>query len=541
MRLFVLIVWLSVSATATAESSVSPERSRRYERYAMTHAGNAARGKELFDESKVTRCLVCHRVGSRGGKIGPDLSKIGGKFDRVHLIESLLNPSAQIVQGFQTRVVLTRDGQVRSGVLVSEGDQSLVICDAEGNESTIARSEIEAIKTSDVSTMPDNLVSQLSRQQFTDLVAYLETLRTGANGKFGSGTRGPVKLPSGFQIETVVTGLSGATAMEVLPDGRILICEQEGRLRVVKNGTLLNRPMLSLDVENYWERGLIGVTVDPNFPETNWLYICYVVGKPYTHHRIGRVRVQGDVALPETLQVLLKGDDQSKLGGNVPAGHQGGALHFGTDGKLYVGIGEQTAGSPAQSLETFQGKIIRLNPDGSVPKDNPLLEKSAGKYRAIWAYGCRNPFTFAIDSTTGRMLINDVGGKYEEINPGIPGANYGWPRVDHGPVNEDAFVGPIHYYPQASISGGDFAPDSAGPDLGGRYFFADFVHGWIQSIDPTDGGQAKEFLRGLRRPVDLRFANDGSLYVLLRNAWVVDDKFQRDSGSLVRIHQSGRR
>ncbi len=118
-----------------------------------------------------------------------------------------------------------------------------------------------------------------------------------------------------------------------------------------------------------------------------------------------------------------------KFGGKVPAGHQGGALHFGPDGKLYIAIGEQTSGMPAQKLDTFLGKILRINSDGSIPSDNPLRSKTQGKYQAIWAYGCRNPFTFAFRKSDGLMLINDVGGKSEEVNVGRAGANYGWPVV----------------------------------------------------------------------------------------------------------------
>jgi glucose/arabinose dehydrogenase len=370
------------------------------------------------------------------------------------------------------------------------------------------------------------------------VIAYLETLRSGANNKFGAGTKGPIRVPHGFKIEPIATGLTGATAMETLDDGRVLLCEQTGALRVIKNGELLDQPLLTVEVDENWERGLIGVTVHPDFPSTPLVYVCYVAKDPYPHHRVSHFTVDGDRVIDGSERILLRGDDQTKLGGEVPAGHQGGALHFGRDGKLYVGIGEQTAKTPAQKLDTFQGKILRINDDGSIPADNPFVKKTTGKYRAIWAIGCRNPFTFAVDAETGEMLVNDVGGEFEEINRGVAGANYGWPTLDHGMTNEEGFVGPIHVYPQASISGGDFAPSAAGDSYSGRYFFADFVHGWIKSLDPKHSKESVEFVSGLRRPVDLRFAADGSLYVLLRNAWVIDRKFQGDTGSLLRIHRS---
>lgn len=127
--------------------------------------------------------------------------------------------------------------------------------------------------------------------------------------------------------------------------------------------------------------------------------------------------------------------------------------------------------------------------------------------------------------------------KFEEINPGTAGANYGWPTVDHGPTSHEGVTAPIHLYPQASICGGDFCrDDSSWPETHrGRYFFADFVHGWIKTIDPSSPAESQTFAEGLRRPVDLRFAPDGSLFALLRNAWVVDDKFEGGAGALMRI------
>ncbi|MFN3191988.1 MAG: serine hydrolase [Aureliella sp.] len=506
------------------------------ESYALTSRGNPEAGKKLFFEDQRTRCSVCHQVAKTGGQVGPDLSKIGGKFDRPHLIESLLEPSRQIVEGYRTSLILTEDDQLLSGIVKARSDSEIRIVNQQNESSTVAVSEIVEETTAEVSLMPTGLADQLSPAEFADLVAYLETLQSG-KGKFGSGVSGPVELPAGFEIETVATGLSGAVALETAPDGRIFICEQGGKLRVVENGELLDEPFVEIPVEMNWERGLIGVTVSDQFPKDPWVYVVYVTDQPYTHHRVSRFRADGNKAAPRSEEVLLRGDDQSLFGGNVPAGHQGGAIHFGTDGMLYIGLGEQTAGSPSQRFDALQGKILRIRPDGGIPDDNPLLGKTVGKYQSIWAYGCRNPFTFSVRSSDGLMFINDVGGKYEEINLGVAGANYGWPGVDHGPTDRDDIVGPVHIYPQASISGGDFAKHSdSWPDsFAGKYFFADFVHGWIHAINPSSPAKAMGFASGLRRPVDLRFDRNGDLYVLLRNAWVVDDKFSGGTGSLMRI------
>lgn len=542
-----LVMSATLVASTTAASEPRPSSVHRtYEQHALQNPGNPSAGRTLFQDAQRTKCAVCHRIDDRGGEVGPELSAIGGKFDRPHLIESLLEPSRQIVAGYRTATIATDDGHVRTGIVKQQDERQVTLLDAEGARHEVARARIESLAESPASLMPEGLERLLSPAEFTDLIAYLESLRP-ASGAFGAGVAGPIRLPAGFEVHTVATGLTGATALEVLPDGRVLLCEQTGAVRVVENGHLLEEPFVRLPVEAFWERGVIGVTCHPLFPREPYVYVCWVAKSPYPHHRVSRFTAERNVAQPGSELVLLEGDNQSKLGGDVPAGHQGGALHFGRDGKLYVGLGDQTAGLPAQRLDSLLGKILRLEPDGGIPADNPFVEQANGKYRTIWARGCRNPFTFAVRRSDGLMLINDVGGEQEEINVGRAGANYGWPVVEHGArpqYDGHDYVGPIHGYPQSSINGGDFCPADWPAPWAGRYFFADFVQGWINTIDPE--GQpgprdATTFATGVRRPVDLRFGPGGSLYVLLRNAWVIDDKFEPGTGSLLEIRPSGQR
>jgi putative heme-binding domain-containing protein len=522
---------------AAGEGPSDTARLRWYEQHALTHPGIAERGHELFLDERRTKCVICHKVDGRGGDVGPDLSTIGGKFDRPHLIESLLEPSRQIVEGYRATVVVTNDGLTLSGVVTRRDGGEFTLMDADGKDHRLNQHDIDVMETSPLSMMPTGLADQWSPEQFTDVIAYLESLRGDGKQSPGQATRGRIALPEGFVIETIATGLTGCTALETASDGRVLVCQQTGALRVIKNDVLLDEPMLTLAVDSHWERGLIGVTVHPDFRSIPELFVCYVAAEPYPHHRVSRFTVAGDKIVEGSEKRLLTGDDQRELGGHVPAGHQGGAVHFGPDGRLYIAIGEQTAETPSQRLDTFQGKLLRIDADGSIPSDNPFYEETKDKYRAIWALGLRNPFTFAFQPGTGDILINDVGGKFEEINRGRAGANYGWPVVEHGPTNDRRFEAPMHHYPQASISGGDFAAANLDwpTEYRGRYFFADFVHGWIKTLDPESPGQAETFVTGLNRPVDLRFAPDGSLYVLLRNAWVIDGKFQPGTGSLLKI------
>lgn len=510
-------------------------------RTAMNRGGDPKRGKAIFF-SESAKCAVCHKVQGQGGEVGPDLSQIGGKFDRAHLIESILDPSAEILQGYYTTVLETKAGRMYNGIVKSESSNSVSLLDAEGKSITITHEDIESREVSKISLMPAGLGDGMTPEAFTDLIAYLMTLRTGREPTPGEGVSGPLTLPQGFKADVAAAGFNAATAMEVAPDGRIFVCEQTGTLRVIKNGRLLAKPFVKLPVDATWERGLIGVTVGLDFPKTPHVFVCYVVAKPYPHHVVSRFTARGDVAEQGSEKILLEGDDQTKLGGTVPAGHQGGALHFGKDGKLYIALGEQTAGNPAQELNSLLGRLLRINCDGSIPCDNPFFSKASGKYRASWVLGLRNPFTFAVQRETGRLFINDVGGNAEEINEGIAGANYGWPSVEHGPTTDPRFRSPIHHYPTACVSGGAFAPlDLRWPkEYRGHYFFADFSHGWIRFIDPAKAGAAKSFATGLRRPVDLRFAPDGSLYVLLRDAWVIDHLFKGGTGALLRIQHTGK-
>jgi uncharacterized repeat protein (TIGR03806 family) len=345
------------------------------------------------------------------------------------------------------------------------------------------------------------------------------------------------ELLPGFSWTEVASGFTGATAMTVAPDGRVFVCEQTGALRVVKDSKLLERPFLRVEVDSWWERGLIGVALDPKFGENGFVYIVYVAKHPYPHHKVSRFTARGDEAVEGSEVVLLEGDDQTPIGGQYPFGHQGGAIHFGVDGKLYVGLGEQAVGWPAQRMDMLQGKLLRINPDGSIPADNPFVATTKGKCRAIWALGLRNPFTFAVQPGTGRIAIGDVGGVREEINIGRPGANYGWPTVEHGPTADPRFVGPIHHYPTSSVTGLAFVPETSTfpPELRGRLLFADFMLGWIKSLDPDQPRDVAEFGRNFRRISDMAFAPDGGLYLLERDAWVIDKEFRPKTGRLLKV------
>lgn len=163
---------------------------------------------------------------------------------------------------------------------------------------------------------------------------------------------------------------------------------------------------------------------------------------PQPHNRISRVTAAGDVAVAGSEQVIF---ELPPLG--AMAIHNGGAIHVDAEGKLFVAVGDNSVSTNAQSLGSLNGKILRLNLDGTIPETNPFYATTTGPSQAIWALGLRNPFTFTFQRSSGRMFINDVGeGRWEEINAGVAGANYGWPLVQ-GPENPGRFVAPTYAYP----------------------------------------------------------------------------------------------
>lgn len=324
-------------------------------------------------------------------------------------------------------------------------------------------------------------------------------------------------LPPDF-TEMQISGLSSPTAMAIAPDGRIFVCQQTGALRVIKNGVLLPTPFMTLLVDPAGERGLLGIAFDPNFASNNFLYVYYTTPIEPRHNRVSRFTANGDVVVPGSEQILLELNNLT-----LASNHNGGAIHFGPDGKLYVATGENATPSNSQTLSNMLGKILRINSDGSIPTDNPFFNQATGNNRSIWALGLRNPFTFDFQPGTGRMFINDVGqSSWEEINDGIAGSNYGWP-VTEGPTTNPSFRAPLFAYGHGfsattgcAIAGGAFynPPVAQFPSsFVGKYFFADLCSGWIRVFDPATG-TAAPFATGISQPVDLKVGADGSLYYL---------------------------
>lgn len=367
--------------------------------------------------------------------------------------------------------------------------------------------------------------------------------------------------PADF-ADTLVTTLASPTALAFTPDGRLLVTQQTGQLRVYQGAALVATPALDLtsSICKNSERGLLGVAVDPAFTANHFIYLYYTynpfpgdagacpTGQPTNPkipvNRIARFTL-GDNNLA-TAELLLI-DNIPSPNGN----HNGGDLHFGQDGYLYISVGDGggdyagdsgSAGDNDATRDQFilLGKILRIAPDGSIPADNPFVgagsarcntagRTTAQRCQETFAWGLRNPFRFAVKPGTSEFYINDVGqNAWEEIDVGQKGVDYGWNCREATHTNRTTgkcnptpanMVDPIYEYGHGtcnSITGGAFVPASLWPAAyDGSYLFADYVCNKIFRLVPNGTGySAVAFVTNAGGPVAMIFGPAGGTQAL---------------------------
>ncbi len=332
--------------------------------------------------------------------------------------------------------------------------------------------------------------------------------------------------------DIVVEGIDSPTAMATAPDGRVFVCEQGGRVRIVKHGRLLPRPFVTVPVVAVREQGLVGITFGRTRSE---VFLYLTAPEPAPHARVMRFDAGHDTARAGA--VILDLDE------DLHPVHVGGALAVGPDGRLYIGTGDNDEGSRSQSLRTTSGKVLRIGRDGRFPDDDPFVDLTAGPCRAIWARGFRNVFAMAFEPRTGRLFACDVGGdRFEEVDVVEPGVNYGWPMFE-GPGTFEALRFPLLAYDHAhgcAIVGAAFHPGGAwGSAWRGRFLFADFCTGAIHWIDPraprTTHTLAVSRVSG---PVALATEPSGDVLVLARGSIDPTGAPHATHGALVRLRRT---
>ncbi len=335
-------------------------------------------------------------------------------------------------------------------------------------------------------------------------------------------------LPPGFTKSLVADGLVEPNALAVASDGRVFVAERGGSVRGIVNGVLLPAPVVSIPVNNeFGERGLTGLALDPDFAVNGHLYAYFTTTEP--RNRVSRFTIVGAAAAPGSELVVWQNAG--------PAGqfHHGGGLGFGPDGKLYIATGDQFDGANSGLLTNHHGKILRVHPAGGAPADNPFVGVP-GALPEIWARGLRNPFRMAFDRVTGRLWIGDVGGNgassYEEVNRGVAGAHYGWPEQEGAACyggDCSAYQAPAFSYRhddpayvpgilQACVVAGAVCRSPAfPPEHQGNLFIGDYANRWIRRLVVDGAGTVTASLPFAPAPdtgtiADLEFGPDGALY-----------------------------
>jgi hypothetical protein len=274
----------------------------------------------------------------------------------------------------------------------------------------------------------------------------------------------------------------------------------------------------TLAVDSTGERGLLGIALHPSYPTDPRVYVYRTVpgGARPVHNEVQVLTGAGDQATSGPTTVV----DLPNLGAT---NHNGGAVHFGPDGNLYVAVGENAVPARSQQLTNPFGKLLRVTATGAPAPGNPFADGGGPNDDRIFSLGLRNPFTFGFEPGTGRLAINDVGaGTWEEVNLSFAGANHGWPQTE-GPTSAPGIVGPAHAYQThvggtCAITGGAFFPPGAIqiPGIAGRWLYADLCAGFLRAVDLSTGALTT-LVTGISAPVDIDPLPDGSVAFLARD------------------------
>jgi glucose/arabinose dehydrogenase len=325
----------------------------------------------------------------------------------------------------------------------------------------------------------------------------------------------------GLEVSTLAEGVDTPWQFAFAPDGRIFFTERPGQIRVIENGNLREEPWMKLDsiVEEVGESGLFGITLDPQFAQNGLVYVAYTYATSKSPlvlvNRIIRYKENATTKVPAFDKILID---------NIPGNylHNVGALKFGPDGKLYAGVGEIFKPELAQDLTSLNGKILRMNPDGSVPPDNPF----PGSY--VYSYGHRNPQGLVFHPETQRLYITEHGPSevqgccQDELNLIQPGKNYGWPIIT-GSKTQTGLETPIYYSGDTAtwapagttiLTQGKWKGSMVFTGLRGQALY----RAVLNSTDPTKVDTVEKYLFGrYGRLRTVEEGPDGTLYIGVSN------------------------
>ena len=383
-----------------------------------------------------------------------------------------------------------------------------------------------------------------------------------------SRTAGGVVLPSGFATEVIASDLDVPTAFDFLPDGRVLIAEKNGLVKIASDGVVDSTPVLDLTnkVNVALFRGLIAIAVDPRYANNRYIYVVYTPRRPNTTREskdptyavVSRFTLTESGAVDERVILGAAGESAGtcsrlpRTADCLPSevDHVGADIVFGRDDTLFVTTGDgggleevEDQAFDAQSIDALGGKVLRVTREGQGVASNPFFDGDPTSNRSkVWARGFRNPFRLARSPSSDLLMVGDVGWQSaEEINSVHRGANYGWPCYEglsrtmgykatpqcvamyrHPVAAEPPTIALPNTTGSASVTGGPFVRTESYPTEARRYYYADWVAGSVHHalIDQTSGdlrGEPSIFAENAGGPVALRVGRDGLLYILALN------------------------
>jgi putative heme-binding domain-containing protein len=526
-------LWLATGSSLRAADSPqtpppdSARQLREYRDFAMNHEGDAARGRELFNNEQRVGCAKCHSVNGSSSRAGPDLLTIGDSYPRRELIRSVLEPSASIAIGYGTTIVETKSGETFSGIIKQATTNALELMGADGKLVRIAMVDIKEQRGSNISLMPEGLHAGLSLQEFTDLSEYLVSLKEPqsalANNR-GMPANVPelakpiavrpffsedLRFPHSF-VQKPGDVRSGLVWFGQLPGSSnvFIAVHQTGKIWRLEKSATNDTKTLFADItsEIFNERGpngLLGLAFHPKFLENRKYYLKHQVfenGKIATTvvERIASPDFRTDSGQPSRRLIKIE---------CVTQDHTGGCIAFGPDGFLYIGMGDtgpqQDPQGHGQDRSILLGKMLRIDVDHSdpglpyaIPADNPFRGQSNVRPE-IWAYGFREPWRFSFDSRTHDLWVGDVGqDRIEEVSIVRRGENLGWnvyegfePFSNRYRTESATYVPPVFAYRRKygnSITGGFVYRGDMHSSFYGVYICGDYTSHRIFGLKQRD-------------------------------------------------------
>lgn len=527
-----------------AQSDTSNERRR----YAMEHRGDPKQGERLFNDSARLACANCHAIYGQE-KCGPNLEGVGDKYPREKLIETIVDPNASILPGYETTILRTKDGEEHMGILflVTKAEYRLGV--PHGPRVRLPRAGVVDQRVTTNSIMPEGLADGLSNEEFADLLAYLEGLKiapiTGFSGRDQPVEIAALKKPVEIRpFHSSTIRFAGPVWFGPLP-GRtnefVVLEHQEGKIWRLEKSSEHEEKSLFLDLSDQVSvgpvEGLMSIAFHPEFAKNRRYFLKHETRedgelKTLVVERLATTNLLRDSGLSSRRLMAV----------TQPAyNHNGGCIAFGPDRFLYIAWGD---GGPQRDPHGYcqdprepLGSILRIDVDSQcgrklygIPPDNPFLRAHQFEPEVMpetWAIGFREPWRFTFDSVTGDLWVGDVGQeKFEEISLVRKGENHGWnvyeafdPFSDQYRRTGEKYSPPIFAYPHSfgvSVTGGYVYRAKPDSSFYGAYIFGDYESRRIWGLTQKDGKLTKirELGKSPARIASFGVDTTGEIYIV---------------------------